>query len=87
MAGYHTLHKMARSGGQDLATSYRKPNDPGMVPENDMDGRFGFLRLQISGDIIDLHCISVPRPQESWSKAPKLFDPMRYSWRKRTIIV
>ncbi len=85
--GYHNLHKMARSGGQDLVTPYRAPNDPGVVLESYVDDRFGFLRLEISRDIIDLRCMTVPRPQESWSKAPKLYDRMRYNWRTRTIVV
>ena len=85
--GYHNLHKMARSNGQDLVTPYRAPNDPGVVLESYVDDRFGFLRLEISGDEIDLRCMTVPRPQESWSKPPRLYDRMRYNWRKRTITV
>jgi acid phosphatase type 7 len=84
--GYHNLHKVVKSDNQDLVTPYSAPNDPNVVLESYMDDRFGFLRLEFSGDIIDLRCMSVPRPQESWSKAPRLYDRVRYDWRKRAAV-
>ncbi len=87
MGGYHNLHKMARENGQDIATPYRVPNEPGVILENYFDDRFGFLRIEIAGDLIDLRAMTVPRPQEKWSQGPRLFDRMRYDWRRRVIVV
>ncbi|WP_284947137.1 metallophosphoesterase family protein [Acidisoma cladoniae] len=85
--GYHNLHKMARANGQDLVTPYQAPNDPNVILDSYMDDRFGFLRLEISGDFIDLACMSVPRPQEPWSKAPRLYDRLRYNWKTRKSVM
>ena len=85
--GYHNLHKMAQDGGHDLVTPYRAPAEPGVILENYFDDRFGFLRLEIYGDFIDLRSMTVPRPQEKWSQGPRLFDRMRYDWRRRVIVV
>ncbi len=87
MGGYHNLHKMARDNGQDIVTPYRAPSEPGVILENYFDDRFGFLRLEIHDDLIDLRAMTVPRPQEKWSQGPRLFDRMRYDWRKRVIVV
>jgi hypothetical protein len=85
--GYHNLHKMAKDNGQDIATPYRAPDEPNVYLENYVDERFGFMRLEITPEIIDLRFITVPRPQEPYSRGNRLFDRMRYDWKKRTILV
>jgi hypothetical protein len=85
--GYHNLHKMARDNGQDLPTPYRAPQEDNVILESYVDDRFGFMRLEIHDDMIDLAAMTVPRPQEKWSQAPRLYDRMRYNWRKRVIVV
>ena len=76
--GYHNLHKMAQDAGQDIATPYRAPQEDNVMLEAYVDDRFGFLRLEAHGDMIDLFAMTVPRPQEKWSQAPRLYDRMRY---------
>lgn len=85
--GYHNLHKMTQDAGRDIVTPYRAPAEPGVMLENYFDDRFGFLRLEIYGDFIDLRSMTVPRPQEKWAQGPRLFDRMRYNWRTRMIVV
>ena len=85
--GYHNLHKMARDGGQDISTPYRAPEEDHVILEAYVDDRFGFLRLDIHDDMIELAAMTVPRPAEKWSQTPRLYDRMRYNWRKRVIIV
>jgi len=68
-------------------TPYRVPAEPGVMLESCFDNRFGFLRLEIHGDFIDLRSMTVPRPQEKWAQGPRLFDQVRYDWRKRVIVV
>ncbi len=84
--GYHNLHKVAKVGGQPIMTPYQVPNDAGTTLESYYDDRFGFLRLEISKQTIDLSCYTVPRPQESWQREPRLFDRMSYDWRKRAYV-
>jgi acid phosphatase type 7 len=81
--GYHNLHKVAQAEGQDLVTPFTVPNDPGVVLESYVDDRFGFLRLEISAEVIDLRMYTVPRPQEAWRTPPRLYDRLRFDWRKR----
>ena len=84
--GYHNLHKVAKVNGQPVMTPYVAPNDPSVTLESYYDDRFGFLRLEISPKTIDLSCYTVPRPQESWQKAPRLFDKMSYDWKNRRYV-
>ncbi|MDE2580378.1 MAG: metallophosphoesterase [Rhodospirillales bacterium] len=84
--GYHNLHRMARIGSEDIITPYVAPNDPQVVLESYLDDRFGFLRLEITPEAIELRSMSVPRPQESWRTPPRLFDRMRFDWRARRIL-
>ena len=84
--GYHNLHKVAAVGGAPLMTPYPVPGEAGVVLEKYVDDRFGFLRLEISAAELVLESYTVPRPQESWSKQPALFDRLRYDWKQRRIL-
>ncbi len=84
--GYHNLHKVVKVGGQPLQTPYPVPDMPGVTLNSYYDDRFGFLRLSIGRDELAVRTYTVPRPQESWQKAPRLFDTLRLDWRKRTIL-
>jgi 3',5'-cyclic AMP phosphodiesterase CpdA len=84
--GYHNLHKVAKVDGQPVMTPYTVPNDSGTTLESYFDDRFGFLRLEIDADTIDLMSYTVPRPQESWQREPRLFDKMSFNWRKRAYV-
>lgn len=84
--GYHNLHKMAKPNGQKLITPYEVPDQTGIVLDKYCDDRFGFLRLEISGHELCVQAYTVPRPQEKWDQAPRLFDRLRLDWRRRHII-
>ena len=84
--GYHTLHKMAKLGGQPLMVPYDVPGQPGVTLERYYDDRFGFLRLEVSRTELVVRAYTVPRPQEKWDQAPRLFDTVRLDWRRRTIL-
>ncbi|HET9147122.1 MAG TPA: metallophosphoesterase [Acetobacteraceae bacterium] len=85
--GYHNLHRMAKDNGAEIITPYAAPNDPDVVLESYCDDRFGFLRLEISADIVELRAYTVPRPQEAWRTPPRLYDRMRLDWRARKLLV
>ena len=86
MGGYHNLHKVATVDGQPLQTPYAVPGMQGVVLNSYFDDRFGFLRLSVSPAEITVQAYTVPRPQEAWQKAPRLFDTMRLDWRNRRIL-
>lgn len=84
--GYHNLHKVALVGGQPIMTPYKVPTQDGVVLEKYVDDRFAFLRLEINVTEIVVEAYTVPRPQESWSRQPALYDRLRYDWRRRRIL-
>jgi hypothetical protein len=84
--GYHNLHKMAMVDGADLVTPFKAPNDDAVVLERYIDDRFGFLRLEITRDTIELRAMTVPRPQEKWRTPPRLYDRIRLDWRSRRLL-
>ncbi|MBE7211681.1 MAG: metallophosphoesterase [Gluconacetobacter diazotrophicus] len=84
--GYHDLHKVLKLHGQPLVTPYPVPDQPGVTLERYCDDRFGFLRLDVSETELAVRAYTVPRPQEAWDQAPKLFDAMRLDWKRRRIL-
>lgn len=53
-----------------------------MVLERYGDDRFGFLRLEITRDTIELRAMTMPRPHEKW----RLYDRRRLDWRTRRLL-
>ncbi len=84
--GYHNLHKIAKQQGQPLMTPYAVPGQDGVMLESYYDDRFGFLRLETSRDAVTVCAYTVPRPQEKWDQAPRLYDRMQLDWRHRKIL-
>ncbi|MGC9270057.1 metallophosphoesterase family protein [Acidiphilium sp.] len=84
--GYHNLHRMARVNGQDIVAPFTPPDEPNVTLEAFVDDRFGFLRLDIDGEIIRVKSYSVPRPQESYRAPPRLRDTMALNWKTRRLI-
>jgi hypothetical protein len=84
--GYHNLHSVAKVNGA-------KPSPPVSLPlsgdtltlESYVDDRHGFLRIEVGPQAIAGKYFTVPRPQESWSKPPKLVDSFRLDTRTHTI--
>ena len=83
--GYHNLHRMAKVDGAEIITPYTAPGDPNVVLESYYDDRFGFLRLEITKDVIEMQAYTVPRPQEPYRTPPRLYDRMRLDWRARKL--
>ena len=84
--GYHNLHKVVKVNGQPLVTPYPVPGQQGVTLESYYDDRFGFLRLEVSRTELLVQAFTVPRPQEKWDQAPRLYDSMRLNWARRTIL-
>jgi hypothetical protein len=84
--GYHNLHSVAKVNGT-------KPKPPVTLPvagdpvtfESFVDDRHGFLRLEFApGEVVGKY-YTVPRPQESWSQPPQLFDSFRLDTKNHTL--
>jgi len=84
--GYHNLHKMAKVDGQPIVTPYTPPGQDGLVLNSYYDDRFGFMRLEVSADEVQVRTYTVPRPQEKWDQAPRLYDTLRFDWKRRKIL-
>lgn len=84
--GYHNLHKVAKVNGQPMMTPYAVPGEAGVTLESYYDDRFGFLRLDVSREVLTVSAYTVPRPQEKWDQGPRLYDVMHLDWRSRTIL-
>ncbi len=84
--GYHNLHKVAKVNGQPLVTPYPVRGQEGVTLESYYDDRFGFLRLDVSKTELLVQAFTVPRPQEKWDQAPRLYDTMRLNWARRSIL-
>ena len=84
--GYHNLHSVAKVNGA-------KPNPPVSLPlsgdtvtfESFVDDRHGFLRIEVGSGAISGKYYTVPRPQEKWSQASKLFDSFRLDTRNHRL--
>jgi hypothetical protein len=86
--GYHNLHHVIKVNGEAMITPTvfdDKEGDP-VTLERYCDDHHGFLRLEITEDLIKGHYYTVPRPQEPYSKPSKLIDYFEFDWRKRRYI-
>jgi acid phosphatase type 7 len=83
--GYPNLHCMQRtSGTANLHCMHEEPYDRLEVPvslpdynltlENYCDNRHGFLRVEVTQNVIVGEYYTVPRPQESWNAPSQRID-------------
>jgi len=82
--GYWHLHNMAKINNEPIIPPYVVP-DSDVILENYAADRHGFLRLEITADLITGRYFTVPRPQESWSAPPKLEDFFQFDWKQRKL--
>jgi hypothetical protein len=59
-----------------------KNGDP-VTLEQYSDDHHGFLRVEITPELIVGQYYEVPRPQEPYSKGSHLLDYFEFDWRKR----
>lgn len=83
--GYHNLHKMMKVDGQALATptTFVDKEGESVVLENYCDDRWGFLRLEITDQLITGRYFTVPKPTEPDTVPNALLDYFEYDWRNR----
>jgi hypothetical protein len=83
--GYHNLHHIMKVNGDEMIPPVvfdDKENDPVTLEKYSAD-HHGFLRLEITPELISGRYYTVPRPQEPFSKPSQLIDYFEYDWRNK----
>ena len=86
--GYHNLHSIIKVNGQAMITPVvfkDKTGDP-VTLERYSDDHHGFLRLEVTDQLITGKYFVVPRPQEPYSKPSKMIDYFEFDWRKKQYV-
>jgi len=86
--GYHNLHSIMKVNGQRMippVVFHDNQGDP-VTLERYSDDHHGFLRMEISDQLIVGRYYEVPRPQEPWSKGSQLLEYFEFDWRNRRYI-
>jgi acid phosphatase type 7 len=86
--GYHNLHSIMKVDGQRLVPPVvfnDKQGDP-VTLERYSDDHHGFLRMEITDQLIVGRYYEVPRPQEPYSKGNQLLEYFEFDWRNRRYI-
>ncbi len=83
--GYWHLHYMQKNPD---GTALRVPFEvePGITLESYSDDRHGFLRLEVTDQVLTGTYTTVPRPQESWRNGPvQVLDSFTLNWREHRL--
>jgi acid phosphatase type 7 len=81
--GYYHLHTMVKVNGQKIVPPVEIE---GVTLENYVDTRHGFLRIEVTSEMVQGKYYTVARPHESWSEPPHLVDLWQFDWRKHKLI-
>jgi len=86
--GYHNLHHIMKVNGERMippAVFDSKDGAP-VTLERYSDDHHGFLRLEVTDELISGRYYEVPRPQEPYSKGNQLLDYFEFDWHKRRYV-
>lgn len=86
--GYHNLHAIMKVDGQTMVSPVGftdHDGDPVTLERYSAD-HHGFLRVEVTRELITGRYFQVPRPQESYSKGSQLIDYFEYDWRQRAYV-
>ena len=83
--GYHNLHHIMKVDGEKMVAPVNFDAGDGetVTLEAYSDDHHGFLRMQVTKDLITGRYYEVPRPQEPRTKGAQLFDHWEYDFRGR----
>jgi hypothetical protein len=83
--GYWHLHYMQKNpDGTPLRVPFEV--EPGTTLESYSDDRHGFLRLEVTDQVLTGTYTTVPRPQESWRNGPvQVLDSFTLNWREHRL--
>jgi acid phosphatase type 7 len=86
--GYHNLHSIAKVDGAKMVAPVvftDKDNDP-VTLDRYNDDHWGFVRLEVTDQLVTGRFYQVPRPQEPYSKGNQLIDYFEFDWRARKYV-
>jgi hypothetical protein len=83
--GYWHLHAM-QPGPNGAALQVPFEVEPGITLESYCDDRHGFMRLEVTDQVLTGTYTTVPRPQESWSAGPvQELDSFTLDWKEHRL--
>ena len=86
--GYYHLHGMMKVDGERLVAPVvydDKQGDPVSLERFSAD-HHGFMRLEVTEDLITGRYYEVPRQQEPYSKGNQLLDYFEFDWKKKKLV-
>ena len=86
--GYHNLHGIMKVDGEKMIAPVvfdDKDNDP-VTLEKYCDDHWGFVRLEVTDQLVTGRFYQVPRPQEPFSKGNQLLDYFEFDWKARKYV-
>lgn len=86
--GYHNLHHIIKVDGEAMITPviFRDKEDEAVTLESYCDDHHGFMRLEVTENLITGRYYTVPRPQDPYSKPSKMIDYFEYDWKHKKYI-
>jgi acid phosphatase type 7 len=86
--GYHNLHSIMKVNGRRMIPPvvFNDKQGDQVTLEAYSDDHHGFLRLEVTPELITGRYYEVPRPQEPYSKGSHLLDYFEFDWRTRKYI-
>jgi len=87
--GYYHLHAMQKVNGQRMVPPVLfkdKEGDPVTLESYSAD-HHGYLRMQVTPQLMVGSYYEVPRDHESYSKGSQLLDHFEFDWKKRRLLV
>jgi hypothetical protein len=86
--GYHNLHSIMKVDGEKMIAPVvfdDKDDDP-VTLEKYCDDHWGFVRLEVTDQLVTGRFYQVPRPQEPFSKGNQLLDYFEFDWKARKYV-
>ena len=78
---------MLKPNGVPIQTPYPMPApDTGVMLESYLDTRHGYMRMEVTAQILKGEYFSVPRPQESWSAPAVLVDSFTLDLKQHKVV-
>jgi hypothetical protein len=86
--GYHNLHSIMKVNGAKMIApvEFQDKNGDPVTLERYSDDHHGFLRLEVSNELITGRYYTVPRPQDPYSKGSQLVDYFEFDWKNKRYV-
>ena len=86
--GYHNLHHIMKIDHKAMIppVSFDDKTGEPVTLEKYSDDHHGFLRMEVTPELVTGHYFEVPRPQEPYSKGNHLIDYFEFDWKKRRYV-